>query len=107
MPDNLTDGFIYVSYAHAENAVEDMRLQTREIEKIITSLNEELQALQQSWDGEDRKAYDDKQQAWNQAVTNMGNWLESNGKTLDEISNLYRQSERNQTQGWEGVKIGR
>ncbi|WP_413801205.1 WXG100 family type VII secretion target [Streptomyces iranensis] len=107
MPNNLTDGFIYVSYAHAENAVEDMRLQTREIEKIINSLNEELQSLQQSWEGEDRQAYNEKQQAWNQAVTNMGTWLENNGKTLDEISNLYRQSEKNQTQGWEGVKIGR
>lgn len=106
MSENLTDGYIYVSYAHVDNAVDDMRLQTKEIAKIISSLNDELQQLQQSWEGDDRQAYDDKQKAWNQAVENMGKWLDDNASTLDEIRNMYTQNEKNQTQGWQDVKIG-
>ena len=106
MPDNLTDGFIYVSYAHVDNAVDDMRLQTREIAKIINSLNQELQALKHTWEGDDRQAYDEKQAAWNQAVTNMAKWLDGNAQTLDEIRKLYTQNEKSQTQSWQGVRIG-
>ncbi|MDJ1134910.1 WXG100 family type VII secretion target [Streptomyces iconiensis] len=106
MPDNLTDGYIYVSYSHVDNAVDDMRLQTREIEKIINSLNDELQALKNSWEGEDRAVYDEKQAAWNQAVTNMATWLNSNASTLNDIRDLYSQNERQQTQSWQDVKIG-
>ena len=106
MSENLTDGYIYVSYAHVDNAVDDMRLQTKEIAKIITSLNDELQQLQQSWEGEDRLAYDEKQQAWNQAVENMGQWLDDNAKTLNQIRDMYTQNEKNQTQGWQDVKVG-
>jgi WXG100 family type VII secretion target len=106
MSDNLTDGYIYVSYAHVDNAVDDMRLQTREIEKIISSLNDELQALQQSWEGDDRQAYQEKQNAWNQAVANMSKWLGDNAQTLNHIRDLYTQNERSQTQGWQDVRIG-
>ncbi|WP_369199215.1 WXG100 family type VII secretion target [Streptomyces sp. PU-14G] len=106
MPDNLTDGYIYVSYAHVDNAVEDMRLQTREIEKIINSLNDELQALKNSWEGDDRQVYDEKQAAWNQAVTNMAKWLNDNAGTLNHIRDLYTHNERQQTQSWQDVKIG-
>ncbi|MGW2328206.1 WXG100 family type VII secretion target [Streptomyces sp. NPDC001700] len=106
MSDNLTDGYIYVSYAHVDNAVDDMRLQTREIEKIINSLNDELQALQQSWEGDDRQAYQEKQNAWNQAVANMSKWLGDNAQTLNYIRDLYTQNEKSQTQGWQDVKIG-
>lgn len=106
MPDNLTDGFIYVSYAHVDNAVDDMRLQTQEIAKIINSLNQELQALKNTWEGDDRQAYDEKQAAWNQAVENMAKWLDGNAQTLDEIRKLYTQNEQSQTQSWQGVRIG-
>ncbi|GAA2328109.1 WXG100 family type VII secretion target [Streptomyces cuspidosporus] len=107
MPDNMSDGYIYVSYAHVDNAVDDMRLQTREIEKIISSLNDELQSLQQSWEGDDREAYNEKQAAWNQAVANMSKWLGDNAQTLNHIRDLYTQNERSQTQSWQDVKIGR
>ncbi|MFI0778980.1 WXG100 family type VII secretion target [Streptomyces sp. NPDC021212] len=106
MSENLTDGYIYVSYAHVDNAVDDMRLQTQEIAKIINSLNDELQQLQQSWEGDDRQAYDEKQKAWNQAVENMSKWLGDNAKTLDDIRNMYTQNEKSQTQSWQDVKIG-
>lgn len=106
MSDNLTDGYIYVSYAHVDNAVDDMRLQTREIEKIINSLNDELQALKNSWEGDDRQVYDEKQAAWNQAVANMGKWLNDNASTLNHVRELYTHNERQQTQSWQDVKIG-
>ena len=107
MADNMSDGYIYVDYANVDNAVDEMRLQTREIEKIISSLNDELQPLQKSWEGDDREAYSEKQAAWNQAVANMRKWLGDNAQTLNHIRDLYTHNERSQTQSWQGVKIGR
>ncbi|NSC24348.1 WXG100 family type VII secretion target [Streptomyces albus subsp. chlorinus] len=107
MSENFTDGYIYVSYAHADNAVEDMRLQTREIQKIITSLNDELSVLKNSWEGDDKDAYEEKQNAWNQAVDNMGKWLETNAATLNHIRDLYARNESQQAQAWQEVRSGR
>ncbi|MER8235782.1 WXG100 family type VII secretion target [Streptomyces sp. NPDC094049] len=107
MSENFTDGRIYVSYAHVDNAVDDMRLQTTEIQKIISSLNDELQALKNSWEGEDREVYDEKQAAWNNAVAKMASWLQANAATLDQVRALYTSNERQQTQGWQDLRVGR
>ncbi|MGP3985815.1 WXG100 family type VII secretion target [Streptomyces sp. 3N207] len=103
----LTDGVIYVNYGHADNAAEDLRMQNKAIKNILSQLNMELQALRTSWEGDDRAAYDDKQTAWDNAAQRMGDLVESNAALLDDVSAGFKQTERNLTQGWEGVNIGR
>ncbi|MEV0850169.1 WXG100 family type VII secretion target [Streptomyces sp. NPDC049954] len=107
MSDDFSDGFIYVNYAHADNAAEDMRLQTQAIARTLSNLEMELQELKQSWEGDDREAYDGKQRAWDHAVQKMGDLLTSHAGLLNEIKNAYQNNERNLTQGWDGVRIGR
>ncbi|CAM2963756.1 MULTISPECIES: WXG100 family type VII secretion target [Streptomyces] len=107
MSENMSDGYIFVSYSHVDNAVEEMRLATRQISKIIADLNDELQPLKNSWEGDDRRVYDRKQAAWNNAVHNMGQWLEDNAKTLDHIRELYTKNEQKQAQSWQEVRSGR
>ncbi|MFE7426630.1 WXG100 family type VII secretion target [Streptomyces sp. NPDC057545] len=109
MPDysNKTDGIIHVEYNHVDQAAEDMRLQTRAIQNTIIALNEELAALRGAWQGQDAATYQQKQDAWNEASRQLSKVLERHSGTLNEISDIYRRHERQSTDTWSGVRIGR
>ncbi|WP_406841739.1 WXG100 family type VII secretion target (plasmid) [Streptomyces sp. AHU1] len=106
MPDNLTDGSIYVDYNHVDNAAEDMVMQTKAIANTISHLEMELNALVKSWYGEDASAYHDRQRAWDQAVRNMETMLNSHANLLNEISGSYKFSENGLADMWSQIKIG-
>ncbi|MCK8678157.1 MULTISPECIES: WXG100 family type VII secretion target [Streptomyces] len=107
MSDDFTDGHIYVDYRHMTNAADDMVQQTRAIATILANLDAELQQLKQTWEGEDRQVYNDKQLAWNNAVEAMRNLLENHSRLLTDVSDNYQYSEKSLTQLWSDVRIGR
>ncbi|MEK8171865.1 WXG100 family type VII secretion target [Streptomyces sp. M19] len=104
---DFSDGHIYVSFQHTDNAAEDMRMQTQQIERILSELESNLQPFIQSWEGDDQEVYVKKQQAWHNAVGKMKELLASHAVLLNDISDSYRTNQNNLTQSWEGVKIGR
>ncbi|MFJ8613715.1 WXG100 family type VII secretion target [Streptomyces sp. NPDC093675] len=105
MPD-MTDGNIYVDYNHVNNAADDMVAQTRAIATTLSSLEQELAALKQSWYGGDADVYRSKQLAWDTAVTNMESLLTSHASLLNEISDGYKYHENSLSQMWSEVRIG-
>ncbi|MFI0510837.1 WXG100 family type VII secretion target [Streptomyces canus] len=105
MPD-FTDGLIYVDYAHMENAADDMVQQTKAIDSILTNLEAELQELRNTWEGEDRAVYSEKQAAWDNAVETMKRILAENSALLTDVSGTYKYSENSLTQLWQSVRIG-
>ncbi|MFE3270745.1 WXG100 family type VII secretion target [Streptomyces sp. NPDC059215] len=107
MPDNLTDGYIYVDYSHMENAADDMISQTKAIANTIASMEAELNELKKSWYGNDAQVYTQKQAAWDQAVQNMEQLLSSHASLLSDISGNYKYSENSLAQMWSEVSIGR
>ncbi|MCX4402987.1 WXG100 family type VII secretion target [Streptomyces sp. NPDC059837] len=107
MPDNLTDGQIYVDYRHMENAADDMVQQTRAIANTLSSLEAELSELKKTWYGSDAETYTQKQAAWDEAVRNMEQLLTSHAGLLTDISNNYKYSENSLSQMWSEVTIGR
>jgi WXG100 family type VII secretion target len=107
MADNLTDGYIYVDYAHMANAADDMIQQTKAIATTLSSLEQELGALKQSWYGQDASVYNQKQAAWDQAVANMEQLLNSHSALLTDISGNYKYSENSLASMWSEVTIGR
>ncbi|MFD6425398.1 WXG100 family type VII secretion target [Streptomyces sp. NPDC060198] len=107
MPDNLTDGYIYVDYNHMNNAADDMVQQTKAIANTLASLEAELNELVKSWYGDDADMYRQKQAAWDQAVKNMETLLTSHSSLLTDISDNYRYSENSLSQMWSEVRIGR
>ncbi|TXC99885.1 WXG100 family type VII secretion target [Streptomyces sp. ISID311] len=107
MPDNFTDGNIYVDYQHSDNAAEDMILQTQAIAKTLESLEMELGELRKTWYGNDAEVYNQKQAAWDQAVKNMENLLNSHAGLLTDIVGNYKYSEGRLAEMWSEVKIGR
>ncbi|MBB5939703.1 WXG100 family type VII secretion target [Streptomyces zagrosensis] len=104
---DFTDGYIYVDYSHMSNAADDMVQQTKAIASILVNLDAELQALKETWQGDDREAYSQKQAAWNQAVDSMKALLASHSALLTDVSEGFQYSEKSLTQLWEGVRVGR
>lgn len=107
MPDNLTDGYIYVDYNHMNNAADDMVQQTKAIANTLSSLETELNELIKTWYGSDADMYRQKQAAWHQAVQNMESLLTSHASLLTDISGQYKYSENQLSQMWSEVSIGR
>ncbi|MFG2956507.1 WXG100 family type VII secretion target [Streptomyces sp. NPDC048291] len=107
MADNLTDGYIYVSYNHMSNAADDMVMQTKAIAQTLSNLEQELSELSKTWYGNDADVYRQKQAAWDGAVTNMENLLTSHSQLLSDISDSYKYSENSLSQMWSEVTIGR
>lgn len=103
---DLTDGFIYIDHQKAQNAADDLVLQSQSIMSIIENLEMELTELKQSWIGEDKDAYDQVQANWNQAVVNIKKLLEDNSLLLSDISAHYDYTKKSLTQRWSEITIG-
>lgn len=104
---DFTDGIIYVDYAQMSNAADDMISQTRAIAVTLENLQMELNALRNSWIGDDKQVYDHKQAAWDGAVKAMEDMLTNHSKLLTSVSEDYQYTEQSLTQMWDSVKIGR
>ncbi|MEE1940111.1 WXG100 family type VII secretion target [Streptomyces sp. TRM 70361] len=103
---NLSDGYIYIDYRHAENAADDMVEQSQAIMSIIENLEMELTELKNTWIGEDSDVYRQVQANWNQAVQNIKNLLASNSHLLTDISDNYRYTEKALSDRWSSITIG-
>jgi WXG100 family type VII secretion target len=106
MSEDFTDGYIYVDYAHMNNAAEDLVSQTKAIAMTISSMEQELGQLKQMWQGGDADIYNQKQHAWDNAVKAMEDMLTSHSQLLDEIVGSYKYNENNLSQMWSEVRIG-
>ncbi|GGZ00857.1 WXG100 family type VII secretion target [Streptomyces poonensis] len=104
---DFTDGYIYVDYSHMSNAADDMVQQTKAIASILTNLEAELQELKNTWIGDDKEVYEQKQAAWNGAVEAMKDLLTSHSRLLTDVSENYQYSEKSLTSLWESVRVGR
>ncbi|MGC9501095.1 WXG100 family type VII secretion target [Streptomyces sp. WG7] len=103
---DLSDGYIYIDYQHAENASDDMVSQSQAIMSIIENLEMELTELKSSWIGEDSDVYKQVQANWNQAVDNIKRLLADNSVLLTDISDNYRYTEKALSDRWSNVTIG-
>ncbi|MFE3885911.1 WXG100 family type VII secretion target [Streptomyces lydicus] len=103
---DFTDGNIYVDFNRSNNAIEDLRVQTNQVQAWLQQLNQELQALKASWVGDDADVYQKKQEAWNRAADAMGKLLTSHAGVLQDVSQAFDQNQKRSAQGWDGVRIG-
>ncbi|GGZ90982.1 WXG100 family type VII secretion target [Streptomyces bluensis] len=104
---DFTDGYIYVDYSHMSNAADDMITQTKAIATTLSNLEMELNELKNTWIGDDKDVYTQKQQAWDNAVKAMEELLTKHSALLTSVSENYQYSEQSLTQMWDSVKIGR
>lgn len=104
---DFTDGYIYVDYSQMSNAADDMITQTKAIATTLSNLEMELNELKNTWIGDDKDVYTQKQAAWDGAVKAMEEMLTKHSTLLTSVSENYQYSEQSLTQMWDSVKIGR
>ncbi|MCP9206520.1 WXG100 family type VII secretion target [Streptomyces cucumeris] len=104
---DFSDGYIYVDYSQMSNAADDMISQTKAIATTLSNLEMELNELKNSWIGDDKDVYTQKQQAWDNAVKAMEDLLTKHSTLLTSVSENYQYSEKSLTEMWGSVKIGR
>ncbi|MFF7391179.1 WXG100 family type VII secretion target [Streptomyces scabiei] len=104
---DFSDGYIYVDYSQMSNAADDMITQTRAIATTLSNLEMELNELKNTWIGDDKDVYAQKQLAWDNAVKAMEELLTKHSALLTSVSENYQYSEQSLTQMWDSVKIGR
>ncbi|MFJ9590985.1 WXG100 family type VII secretion target [Streptomyces acidicola] len=104
---DFTDGYIYVDYSQMSNAADDMINQTKAIATTLSNLEMELNALKNTWIGDDKDVYMEKQATWDGAVKGMEELLTKHSALLTSVSENYQYSEKSLTQMWDSVKIGR
>ncbi|MEU4094800.1 WXG100 family type VII secretion target [Streptomyces sp. NPDC026673] len=105
MPDFTEDGVIFVDYGHVDDAVANMVQQTRAIDQTVTNLIAECDTLSQSWEGQDKQAYQNKKAEWDRLVADLERLLNSHSQLLSEIGGSYQYSERSLSQMWSGVTV--
>ncbi|WP_210592172.1 WXG100 family type VII secretion target [Streptomyces sp. GESEQ-35] len=105
MPGNFEHGHIFVDFSKNANVAEDLRLQTRNILNWLQQLDQELQVLKNSWEGEDKEAYQEKQDQWNASVQAMNTLLDNYSGLLDEVSNAFRDNQNKSAQAWQDLRI--
>ncbi|MDH6581411.1 WXG100 family type VII secretion target [Streptomyces sp. SAI-133] len=100
----MADGIIDVQYTVARQAIEDLRAQTQQIASVLHNLEDELQPLIASWEGDDQEMYRQVQMEWNQATSNMGTLLDQTGHLLTSIHDGHIRDERKSVDGWQSVR---
>jgi len=100
------DGIVHVNYSSVGEAVSSMQQITQAIQQRLLQLEQSLQPLVSSWEGQDRDAYHVKQREWNQAAANLNKILHSHSGLLDDIGASYDMNERKLRHGWENLQIG-
>ncbi|WP_020124233.1 WXG100 family type VII secretion target [Streptomyces canus] len=101
----MADGIIDVQYTVARQAIEDLRAQTQQIASVLNNLQDELQPLIKTWEGDDQETYRQVQLEWNQATGNMGTLLDSTGELLTHIHDGHIRDERKSVDGWNSVRV--
>ncbi|MER5936921.1 WXG100 family type VII secretion target [Streptomyces sp. NPDC001928] len=103
---DFSDGHIFVDFASTANAVQELDMQTNQINNWLQQLDQELQVLKESWIGDDREVYDEKQTSWNRAVDRMREILKNNAHVLEDVREAYNQNQKNSALRWQETRGG-
>ncbi|GAA2397336.1 hypothetical protein GCM10010420_24020 [Streptomyces glaucosporus] len=85
---------IKVTYAFVENAANDIRNVAKELDTQLTDLERRVNAVVQTWEGETKQVYENKQQHWNRNVKGLNDTLEAIARALDGATDGYRGTDK-------------
>lgn len=89
---------IKVDYAELENATQQMRQISREIDQKLDTLRQMLQKIQ--WEGSDRQAYQQHQATWDAAVRDINQILNDIGNAVGVAKENYASTEMSNSKLW-------
>lgn len=91
---------IRVNYAALDSAQARIKEISRLLNDNLGELKGRLQRL--NWVGEDRTAYQQQQQAWDDASENLNTLLGQLGAEVENANRVYRESEMRRAASWGG-----
>jgi len=89
---------IKVEYAELENATQQMRQISQEIDQKLDTLRQKLQKIQ--WEGADKEAYQQHQAAWDAAIRDINHILGEIGNAVGIAKENYVATEMNNSRLW-------
>jgi WXG100 family type VII secretion target len=98
------DGVVHVNYSHVTDVGDALAAGTYAINTLIKDLEEDLDPLRQTFDGQTREMYDIKKRAWDNAATDMTKILDSATKTLDDMAHNYSHTDTNLAFQWSELR---
>jgi ESAT-6 family protein len=90
--------FFQANYAQMESASQRIQGISKAIDSQLDTLRQRLQQL--NWSGEDRRAYDQHQAAWDAAVADMNTLLNEIGGGVGIARSNYMTTEMNNAKVW-------
>lgn len=89
---------IKVDYAELENATQQMRQISQEIDQKLDTLRQMLQKIQ--WEGADKEAYQQHQAAWDAAIRDINQILNEIGNAVGIAKENYVTTEMSNSRLW-------
>ena len=97
---NFGTGSVVVTFATIAEAAQNTQRTYQSLEQKLNDLHSFLQPMVSTWSGSAAEQYQQKQQAWTQAQTDLGNVLQAIGRVLDETEQAYRTTESQNASNW-------
>lgn len=89
---------IKVDYAELENATQQMRQISQEIDQKLDTLRQMLQKIQ--WEGADKEAYQQHQATWDAAIRDINQILNEIGNAVGIAKENYVTTEMSNSRLW-------
>jgi WXG100 family type VII secretion target len=92
---------VMVTFATIAEASQNVQRTYQSLQQKLDDLHNFLQPMVSEWTGEAATQYQQKQQQWTQAQTDLGNVLQTIGRVLEETHSSYQQTEQANTSAWQ------
>ena len=93
-------GQVMVTFATIAEASQNVQRTYQSLEQKLNDLHSFLQPMVSEWTGAAATQYQQKQQQWTQAQTDLGNVLQTIGRVLEETHSSYQQTEQANMNAW-------
>jgi len=83
-----------VQYAVIQAAAEDCKSTGKQLDDLFDQLVQRMQPLTESWSGQAREMWDEKQRQWDQNLADLNSFLNRVATALPQIADGYQQTDK-------------
>lgn len=92
-----------VTYAYVNEATDELRAQTKNVENQLEQLNTTMQSLQSQLEGAMFTEYQNKYRSWQSNVADMNTLLLKAEAALQQISHEYSSTDSREAMNWQAL----
>ena len=83
-----------VNYGALDAAAADINTGAANLQNCLDDLEQTLNPLRSSWEGQTQEAYDDAQRRWNQGLEGLKDVLRRTSSAVDSARSNYQQTDQ-------------